>query len=406
MDCYEAANNQSAIHRSTTRDDGEILPVAGLKSACILNSCGEKPDIAALVHFATSTGGLVNDEVRRQAWPLLLGYMPYKKTGSTESARWQDLPRHKDEDQVRLDVDRSFIYYPKNQSEPQLDRRKRELSAVITQVLREQPILSYFQGFHDIAQVFLLVLGVDDAAAAVSQLSLLRIRDFMLPSLEPSIAHLHLLPSVLEAECPKLRLHLSQTQPFFALAATLTLYAHDIQEYSDIARLFDFFLAHGAVVSVYFFAIIILSRSEELFEIPADEPEMLHSVLSKLPKPLDLEALVAQTVSLYRKFPPEKLPFRAWAKISPYSVLKTTTGDFRQQTLSDGVVYFDLQVAQLRRQEMRRKAMATLWKRREPAGRVALAVLVGAVAIWLGKGGVESYAAMVFRRLWEKGRGY
>ncbi|CAO1600285.1 GTPase-activating protein gyp8 [Xanthoria calcicola] len=328
--------------------------------------------------------------------------MPYEKTESTKSATWHALPRHKDEDQVRLDVDRSFIYYPKNQSEPQLDRRKKELSAVITQVLREQPILSYFQGFHDIAQVFLLVLGVDDAAAAVSQLSLLRIRDFMLPSLEPSIAHLHLLPSILEAECPKLRLHLSQTQPFFALAATLTLYAHDIQEYSDIARLFDFFLAHGAVVSVYFFAIIILSRRQELFEIPADEPEMLHSVLSKLPKPLDLEALIAHTVSLYQKFPPEQLPFRAWAMISQYSVLKTTTGDFRQQTLIDGAAYFDLQVAQLRRQEMRRKAKATLWKHRRSAGRVGLAVLVGAVAIWLGKGGVESYAAMVFRRLWEK----
>lgn len=349
--------------------------------------------------------------------------MPYEKTESTKSATWHALPRHKDEDQVRLDVDRSFIYYPKSwsmtthstlqvrqgadtgradQSEPQLDRRKKELSAVITQVLREQPILSYFQGFHDIAQVFLLVLGVDDAAAAVSQLSLLRIRDFMLPSLEPSIAHLHLLPSILEAECPKLRLHLSQTQPFFALAATLTLYAHDIQEYSDIARLFDFFLAHGAVVSVYFFAIIILSRRQELFEIPADEPEMLHSVLSKLPKPLDLEALIAHTVSLYQKFPPEQLPFRAWAMISQYSVLKTTTGDFRQQTLIDGAAYFDLQVAQLRRQEMRRKAKATLWKHRRSAGRVGLAVLVGAVAIWLGKGGVESYAAMVFRRLWEK----
>lgn len=44
-----------------------MLPVAGLKSDCILNSCGETPDIAALVHLATSTGGLVNDEVRRQA---------------------------------------------------------------------------------------------------------------------------------------------------------------------------------------------------------------------------------------------------------------------------------------------------------------------------------------------------
>lgn len=25
---------------------------------------------------------------------------------------WHELPRHRDEDQVRLDVDRSFVYYP------------------------------------------------------------------------------------------------------------------------------------------------------------------------------------------------------------------------------------------------------------------------------------------------------
>ncbi|KAL8859261.1 MAG: hypothetical protein Q9178_004199 [Gyalolechia marmorata] len=406
MDHNEAANDHSATIGTAIRNEKDMSSAARIKSCSIQNVCGEEPDIGALVQFATSPNGFINDEVRRKAWPLLLGYGPSKKTNFTASARWQDLPRHKDEDQVRLDVDRSFIYYPKNQSEPELDRRKRELSAVITQVLRQHPMLSYFQGYHDIVQVFLLVLGVDDAAAAVSQLSLLRIRDFMLPSLEPSIAHLHLLPSILQAESPKLRQHLSQTQPFFALAATLTLYAHDIQEYSDIARLFDFFLAHGAVVSVYFFAIIILARREELFEIPADEPEMLHSVLSKLPKPLDLETLIAQTVSLYQKSPPEKLPYRAWAKISPFSVLKTTRGDYRQQTLSDGVEYFEMQVAELRRQRMREKAMATLWKHRGSAGRVGLAVVVGIAAIWFGKGGVESYAAMAFRRLWEKSRGH
>ena len=32
--------------------------------------------------------------------------------GAEESGPWQSLPRHRDEDQVQLDVDRSFIYYP------------------------------------------------------------------------------------------------------------------------------------------------------------------------------------------------------------------------------------------------------------------------------------------------------
>ncbi len=252
-------------------------------------------------------------------------------------------------------------------------------------------MLSYFQGFHDIVQVFLLVLGVDQAPKAVAHISLLRIRDFMLPTLSASIAHLNLLPAILYAVDRKLCLHLSQTQPFFALAATLTLYAHDIQEYGDIARLFDFLIAQPAVVSIYFFAVIILSRRDELFEIPAEEPEMLHSVLSKLPKPLNLEALISRTMTLFEKHPPEGLPSRAWAKISVYSVLKTTRQSARNQTLEDGEGLFEHQKLQLRREEMQKRAMATIWKYRRPASGIGFAFLVGILSIWLGRrAGVEA----------------
>jgi hypothetical protein len=41
------------------------------------------------------------------------------------------------------------------------------------------------------------------------------------------------------------------------LAATLTLYAHDIQEYSNIARLFDVFLAMDPVFPLYLFAQVL-----------------------------------------------------------------------------------------------------------------------------------------------------
>ena len=255
-------------------------------------------------------------------------------------------------------------------------------------------MLCYFQGFHDIVQVLLLVLGKDLAIETVPYLSLLRIRDFMLPSLSPSLAHLQLLPSILYSVDSRLCDHLSQTQPFFALAATLTLYAHEIQEYSDIARLFDFLLAHEAVVSIYFFAVIILSRKKELLDIPADESEMLHFTLSKLPKPLDLELLVVRTVQLFKKHPPEGLPFGAWRRVSPCSVLKTTQalaptshGLSAAQTLSNGESLFIRQAAQLRWDNLRRRIGVTMWRYRRPVGATALAVLIGVCSIWLQKNG-------------------
>ena len=313
-------------------------------------------------------------------------------------------------------MNRAFIYYPKSieaqtslhhtsvdaridESENQLDRRKEELSSIIVQVLREHPMLSYFQGFHDIVQVFLLVLGHDQAVKSVAHLSLLRIRDFMLPSLIPSLDHLKLLPIILDAVDTKLCQHLSQTRPLFALAATLTLYAHDIQEYGDIARLFDFLIAQPAIVSIYFFAVIILSRRDELFEIPADEPEMLHSVLSKLPKPLDLELLISETVMLFERHPPEKLRSRAWAKISCYSVLKTTRKLSRNQSLEDGEFMFEMQVLQLRRTELRKEAFNKLWKHRRPVGGLGLAILIGIASVWLGRRGSEGALALGIRKL-------
>lgn len=117
-------------------------------------------------------------------------------------------------------------------------------------------MLHYFQGYHDIVQVLLLVLGIDAAMTAVARLSLLRIRDFMLPTMSGTEAHLQLLPSILYVADRKLYDHLSHTQPFFALAATLTLYAHDIEEYGDIARLFDFLLASEAAIPVYLFVTV------------------------------------------------------------------------------------------------------------------------------------------------------
>ncbi|KAL2352567.1 GTPase-activating protein gyp10 [Cryomyces antarcticus] len=379
----------------------------GSKVVQILEACRNR-DVEALAALATSRHGLVEDEIRRAAWPVLLGC---SSDAYKQQPPWQSLPPHKDEDQVRLDVNRSFVYYPSNESEKQIDHRKQELSNLITEVLRRHPSLCYFQGYHDIVQVLLLVLGADKGAPSVAHLSLLRIRDFMLPALSAAIAHLKLLPSILYAQDSELCRHLSHTEPFFALAATLTLYAHDIEEYGDIARLFDFLLAREAVMSVYLFAVVVMSRKTELLEIEPDEPEMLHSVLSKLPKPLDLEALIASTVNLFNSHPPESLPNRAWRNISSYSVLKTTRTPTQliTQTLEYGEEMFAKQAAQMRRAErrdhLRKEAGRLANKYKRPAGALGLAVAVAVLSWWMRRNGVASSAyamAGPFRDAWTR----
>ncbi|OKL59364.1 hypothetical protein UA08_05402 [Talaromyces atroroseus] len=352
-----------------------------IESAC------QRHDIKALVEHAVSPGGLLTDGLRQVAWPILLGYNDEERT--QHQPDWKSLPRHGDEEQVKLDVNRSFVYYPQCVEE-ELSKRKHELSDLITETLRRYPMLCYFQGYHDIAQVLLLVLGAQLARPAFARVSLLRIRDYMLPSLSPALKHLHLIPSILEASDTRIHKHISETQPYFALAAALTLYAHDIEEYQDIVRLYDFLLAHEPVVAIYLFAAIILSRKDELLKIPIEEPEMLHFTLSKMPQPLDLENLISSTLGLYHKHPPESLPFRAWWKIPRNSVLRTSRILGEHSSLQVAEEQFLIQVKQLRREEFRKQTYALLWRYRRPIGSLGFAVLIGLVSIYLRKTNFES----------------
>lgn len=82
------------------------------KEGLVTTACNEG-DLAALIDLSTSTHGLVSDDVRRTAWPLLLGCALAGADPDTETKPWRDLPAHREEGQVALDVNRAFVYYPK-----------------------------------------------------------------------------------------------------------------------------------------------------------------------------------------------------------------------------------------------------------------------------------------------------
>lgn len=268
-----------------------------------------------------------------------------------------------------------------DQSDAELSLRKSELSSLITEVLRRYPYLCYFQGYHDISQVLLLVLAPAWRARVLARLSVLRIRDFMLPSFGPTTAQLRLLPDILHVADPKLRRHLAGVEPFYALAGTLTMYAHNIETYQDIARLFDVFLAREPVFTVYMFAQIILDRRNEIFEI--DEPDMLHVILGKVPTKMDLDELIIKSVALFKQHPPETLHY--WRHISNFSALKTARDieTCAKQTMEEGSELFEKQVNELHWQEVRNRVKLALWRYRRPVKAVGMALVVGALAFYL-----------------------
>ncbi|UKZ46917.1 hypothetical protein TrVGV298_001128 [Trichoderma virens] len=371
-------------------------PAVALKTSEILAACTWR-DATRLRALAESDGGLLADSLRQAAcmadpaWPVPPPADEKQHHGDGTRAEdpdpdapggdWKELPRHRDEDQVQLDVNRSFVHYPSDQSERELHKRKQELSDLIVEVLRRFPYLCYFQGYHDICQVFLLVLEPAARAPLVSRLSVLRIRDFMLPSLSATTAQLRLLPDILARADIELRRHLSSIEPFYALAGTLTMYAHNIERYKDIARLFDVILAREPTFSIYLFAQIVIDRREEILEI--DEPDMLQVILGRVPPELDLDDLIKRSVDLFVRHPPETL--RSWHQISGSSVLKTCrdVDDSTRQTLEEGHHYFEKQVKEIQWQELRIGVRRKIWMYRRPVKFIGTAIMVGVVAFYL-----------------------
>lgn len=287
-----------------------------------------------------------------------------------------------------------------DEAEATVQKNKTALFNVIVKVLRQNPMLHYFQGYHDIVQVFFLVLGEEAAHSPVARMSLLRIRDYMLASIEPSIEHLRLIPAILQRADPELAIHLSKISPTFALSAVLTLYAHEMQKYADISRLYDFILAHEPVYAIYLFAALIISRRSQLLDIEAEDQDMLLLTLSKLPQPLDLQALIDKTLNLVRDWPSHNLPGNAWQRVSAYSVLKTSRADLQHQSLDDARVLFEKQSQQLARQQKITTAVNYVHKNRLPIIALGTTLLVGVLSYYVQRNGIEKLWEAAFWRVY------
>jgi hypothetical protein len=156
--------------------------------------------------------------------------------------------------------------------------------------------------------------------------------------------------------------------------------------------LFDFLLAREAVMTIYLFAVIVISKKETLLEYMADGPDedVMAVVLQRLPENLDIEDMIQKAMALFEQYPPHKLPDRAWRKVSEYSVLKTTLDvhAVSRQTLEDGQILFEKHAEQIRKDEARKRmhdmAKKTLAKYRRPVI-FTLSVAVCVIAIWFGQ---------------------
>ncbi|KAI8975210.1 rab-GTPase-TBC domain-containing protein [Mycotypha africana] len=289
-----------------------------------------KKDSSALRKLARRPGGFVNDRLRKYVWPILL----HTQHGHyiAEKGSEKDLA---DPAQITKDVQRSLYYYPQDVTPTFKASKQQELHCMIVEILWRNPNLKYYQGFHDICTVFLLVLGKKAAIPAAENVALFFIRDALLDSFDPISKQLRIMSSIIEYEDRELTICLERANimPYYALSWLLTWFSHDFENYEKVIRLFDLFISSQALMPVFTASAVTLLRRDEIVNA---EKDTVHSLMTRIPQDMNIEKIIEKAVYLENKYTSLQLQKESGIWLHDESVINTWHEDW--ETLKWGEV--------------------------------------------------------------------
>lgn len=92
----------------------------------------------------------------------------------------------------------------------------------------------------------------------------------------------------------------------FALPWFLTWFGHSLNQYKDVVRLYDFFLATPSLMPLYVATSLVVERRNEILAESCDMASV-HCLLSQIPDNLDFEAILRRARRFYRDYPPKSI---------------------------------------------------------------------------------------------------
>jgi len=146
-------------------------------------------------------------------------------------------------------------------------KKKQDLEDMIQAILVRNPDLHYYQGFHDICAVLLIVLMDDKLAFAVAEaIAQRQLRTAMQETLEPVVQQLVLMFKLLYHVDLELFDLLRQLEipVYFALSWHITWFAHDVDDPIVRSRLFDAFIASSPLLPIYVSTAVCANRVQAL----------------------------------------------------------------------------------------------------------------------------------------------
>lgn len=214
-------------------------------------------DLVALRQLAHSEGGFQNHRLRTQIWPKLLGINRYELKDYR-----QYIDPHRDDSQVRCDVERSLWNNHescKYWTDEYREKRRKALAEIMMAILSKNKHLYYYQGYHDLVSTIMLILEEDHLAFAIAEhISLNYVVDYMREDFDIISQFMHFIFVIVKISDMELYQHMMQAklEPFFATSWLITWFAHDLHNLETVARLFDVLLSSHPIYCYYICAAV------------------------------------------------------------------------------------------------------------------------------------------------------
>ncbi|XP_044266578.1 TBC1 domain family member 20 [Tribolium madens] len=293
--------------RSELKFDRDLETEAERKKRALIEDAlsNNNSTVKTYQELAIDEFGLVGDDLRCKVWPLLLELDP---NNLEKTPLLEELSSHSEYEQVVLDVNRSLKRFPPGIPYKQRLALQDQLTVLILRVIIKYPHLRYYQGYHDVAITFLLVVGEALGFSIMERLSTDHLRECMEPTMEKTSYRLTYIYPLLSRVDPQLYEFMDRAMvgTMFALPWYLTWFGHSLNQYKDVVRLYDFFLATPPLMPLYVAAALVVERREEVFEQGCDMAS-IHCLLSQIPDNLDFEAILRRALTYYKNHPPHKL---------------------------------------------------------------------------------------------------
>ncbi len=185
---------------------------------------------------------------------------------------------------------------------------------MINAVMVQHPELHYYQGYHDILSVLVMVITDDESLcfAVAERLTLAFLGDC---TLRPDFTSLTLLLELLlplvkafDAEAGAV-LEDAGVHAYVCLPWVITWWSHDSKDLGRCARMYDAFLAAPPVFPLYVAAAMIARARPELLALEERDFASVHTHLARLAARDDLpvEELIVEARRMLRRRPPHAL---------------------------------------------------------------------------------------------------